>query len=619
MTLQSANGFSTTYLYVVTPYGPFGTIQSAIDQVVADGYASMTILINPGTYTENLTLYSQINLLGGGSDGEVIIVGSHTPPATGTIMFNNIKFQSASSVITDAAAGTCNIKFYDCLFLPTNYVCDLTLWTGDITIESCGEISGGSNGIIFNNGAAPVIIEDSSIGSGTSALTLSGVTRISNSRISCPINTLAASTVVIQDSTINGLITSSVTSSVSIYNTYLDNIANPVLSTTSANPIILSNVTINTSHGTPIGGTGAIELGEVVFLDGSGIAGGITKTITNQCDVSNSNIHGVIRLPASNAAATEGCIYIDSDHFMHALGTDNLFLGSEAGNISLNTTLAIENTGIGSHSLHDLTSGAENSAIGEYSLESCTTSSFNTACGRHSLMALTTAATDGKNTAIGCDAGLLMTTGERNTILGADSLSVTTGSTNISIGYNSGSALVLAESDNIIIGNIGTVGDTNTIRIGTDGSGSGQQDANYQAGIYQATSGATKEVVYIDSNHKLSSSTLGVVQWETATADMNLVNDHGYITKIAIPGLLTYTLPTTSAVGSIIEIVGYSAGGWLIAQGAGQSIGMGANTSTTGVGGSVASFLASDSLRMLCVTADTEWEILSAIGNLTIV
>jgi len=111
------------------------------------------------------------------------------------------------------------------------------------------------------------------------------------------------------------------------------------------------------------------------------------------------------------------------------------------------------------------------------------------------------------------------------------------------------------------------------------------------------------------------------VTWTTATIDTALVVNNSYVTDIAIPGLLTYTIPATASLGDSIEIIGYSVGGWSIAQNANQSIRLGVSTSTIGVGGSVSSSVASDSVKLVCMVdgASTEWAIVYAIGNPTIV
>jgi len=92
--------------------------------------------------------------------------------------------------------------------------------------------------------------------------------------------------------------------------------------------------------------------------------------------------------------------------------------------------------------------------------------------------------------------------------------------------------------------------------------------------------------------------------------------EHGYITNNA--GLVTLTLPTTAAVGSSIAVTGKGAGGWKIAQNAGQTIYFGASTTTTGAGGSLASTAVRDTIELVCVTTNNDWNVLSSVGNITI-
>lgn len=86
-------------------------------------------------------------------------------------------------------------------------------------------------------------------------------------------------------------------------------------------------------------------------------------------------------------------------------------------------------------------------------------------------------------------------------------------------------------------------------------------------------------------------------------------------------GLVTFTLPATAVQGSIITIVGNGAGGWTIAQNANQAIKMNANTTTTGVTGSLASTNRYNSLTMVATVggASTIWVIDSSSGTFTFV
>lgn len=105
----------------------------------------------------------------------------------------------------------------------------------------------------------------------------------------------------------------------------------------------------------------------------------------------------------------------------------------------------------------------------------------------------------------------------------------------------------------------------------------------------------------------LFSISSNVITWnDQASASVTMVAGNGYIIDNGA-GLVTLTLPATSARGTELHIQGFSSGGWTIAQGAGQSIQIGAATSTVGVGGSVASSAASNSVRLICVTANTKW------------
>lgn len=102
----------------------------------------------------------------------------------------------------------------------------------------------------------------------------------------------------------------------------------------------------------------------------------------------------------------------------------------------------------------------------------------------------------------------------------------------------------------------------------------------------------------------------------TGTSD-TMIGNNGYIANNG--ALVTLTLPATCALGAEIKVVGKGAGGWLIAQNAGQKIYFGNTSTTLGVGGSLASTLRRDSINLVCITADTEFQVIDVIGNITVV
>lgn len=85
--------------------------------------------------------------------------------------------------------------------------------------------------------------------------------------------------------------------------------------------------------------------------------------------------------------------------------------------------------------------------------------------------------------------------------------------------------------------------------------------------------------------------------------------------------LVTLTLPATANQGDFVEINGSSAGGWLIAQTAGQQIFIGNQNTTSGVGGSLASTNLHDCIRLRSTAASgsTTWTVVSVIGTITVV
>ena len=96
-----------------------------------------------------------------------------------------------------------------------------------------------------------------------------------------------------------------------------------------------------------------------------------------------------------------------------------------------------------------------------------------------------------------------------------------------------------------------------------------------------------------------------------------MVVDNGYIANKA--GLLTFTLPTTCAVGKVLRVTGMNTAlGWKIAQSANQIIHFGTSTTTTGAGGYISSVNIHDSVELVCIVANLEFVVVSSTGNITI-
>jgi len=321
---------------------------------------------------------------------------------------------------------------------------------------------------------------------------------------------------------------------------------------------------------------------------------------------------GNLNLPTTNSALTEGVIEVNSARFMHSYGTNNVFIGSSSGNGT--TTGNGFNVGIGTNAINSLTTGESNVGIGYNALTDLQGGSYNTGLGTQALYKCTSG---GSNMCFGVNAAANLTTGSHNVGVGASSLvSLVSGSYNTALGSGAGNALTTSDSDNVLISNPGTAGDNNTIRLGSQGTGNKEQDKCFIAGIYNTTPvGDFDQMVGIDSNGQLGALSSFPITWSevTGTSQTASVNS-GYIANNV--ALVTVTLPTTAAVGSVVEVVGKGAGKFKVACNAGELIYFGG--SVTSSGGDITSDIQYGAVKLVCITADTNWVVSSSSGNFTI-
>ncbi len=243
---------------------------------------------------------------------------------------------------------------------------------------------------------------------------------------------------------------------------------------------------------------------------------------------------------------------------------------------------------------------------------------FNTCVGQFS--GNTSATSVGYNTALGYASLQSIDNAIGNTAVGYQALaSIDNSNYSIGIGYQSGINYT-SETSNIAIGNMGSVADNNTIRIGTQGTGDGQQDTCFIAGI-RGTTVASPQFVTVDPNGQLGSSAAspggGGLAWSVITASPITNPGNGYFTNGGAP--VVVTLPVASAVGDQLALSAMNANGWVLAQNSGQFVQMTNQASTTGAGGSLASTAIGDSIYLVCNIANTSWIVQSSMGNITIV
>lgn len=247
----------------------------------------------------------------------------------------------------------------------------------------------------------------------------------------------------------------------------------------------------------------------------------------------------------------------------------NLVLGSSLPSLGS----ASANVGVGSAVLNSITNGNNNVAIGFNSGHAISTGSFctfvgsgagalnntsfnNTGIGGSALAAFTTGAGgQGSNTAVGSGSMIALTTGTFNTALGISTLSaLKTGSYNTVIGYgnsSAGSNYTTSESSNVLLSNVGVLGESNVMRLGTSGTGTGQVGTTYIAGISGVNVGSVSTVV-TSSGDQLGTAVLtagtGITITPTANTITIAASGSGAVSSVTGTTNQITASPTTGAV-----------------------------------------------------------------------
>jgi len=300
------------------------------------------------------------------------------------------------------------------------------------------------------------------------------------------------------------------------------------------------NYAASSSEGGPasdLACVGCVAASEVSFSFAS--LGANTFTGTQTLDTGN--------LDLDPSTATTGNVTKNGTLFLHNFGTNNTFLGLNAGNTSMtgfgnNTAIGRaafssnrtgdSNTAVGYQALNSTTDGNLNTAVGASALLRNTTGGGNTASGNFAMIFNTTGAsntasgylalsnnnTGSQNTAIGQSALSGNIVGDGNTALGLAALQKNTGSNNVGIGRVAGRDGTTG-SYNIYIGAdiLGVAGESNTIYLGREGT----QTKTFIAGI-RGTTIIGGEPVVIDANGRLGS---GAVSPGSNTVGTNEVID----------------------------------------------------------------------------------------------
>ena len=178
------------------------------------------------------------------------------------------------------------------------------------------------------------------------------------------------------------------------------------------------------------------------------------------------------------------------------------------------------------------------------------------------------------------------------------------------------------------INNNGVVTLANALPVGSGGSGRTTATAygvicggTTSTGAHQSIASVGTAGQVLTSNGPGALPTFqnqsGYIWNEITGTTQTMAVESGYIANNA--ALVTLTLPSTASIGDSVAVAGKGAGGWKIAQNAGQVIRAGSSSTTVGVTGYLQSTNQYDSIELLCITANTDWVVLTGPqGNITV-
>lgn len=156
-----------TAKWIVNPTSNQGGNQTTIQAAISVASSGDTIFITPGTYTENLTLKSGVNLVAFNGDSNtpnVTIIGKATFTAAGTVSISNIRLQTNADfvlAVTGSAASIVNLNncYINCSnntgisFTTSSSSAVITLnnCTGDLGTTGIGLFASSSSGTLNIN------------------------------------------------------------------------------------------------------------------------------------------------------------------------------------------------------------------------------------------------------------------------------------------------------------------------------------------------------------------------------------------------------------------------------------------------------------------------------------
>lgn len=602
MAQQISTNTFTVAKWVVSPDPTQGT-HTTIQAAITSSSSGDSIFIRSGTYTENLTLKAGITLTGmQGAERTptVTIIGNATFSAAGTVSLGNLRLQTNASFCLSVTGSAASIlKITSCEINATNNTA-ISFTSSNAAAQiriARSSIDIGTTGIAFYASTSPGTISmrytntTNSGGTSTACTSSAGLSEILYCNILFPLSCTGTGnfsmfyssmdTSAQNASCISVLGTST---STTLYNTFSSGTATAVTVGGNATfQLIRSTITSSNVNAITQTGSGVLKTGFITF---TGTSAGISGTLTT----------------LAGHWLTGDTINVSADA---NASTINLGTGAAAKIITIgstNTTSALTlNTGTGNYILNGV-------AGTTYTMGASTTTGTMTIGGTAQTGTMTLGSSSGTNiVALGAGTG-------------ATTVNIAGGATN-------------AKAVNIATGavaNVTTIGTTTAsstltlnapalgLIIGGKTEGALVTSSTGQVSTVTGTTGFVLTANAAGTAPSFQAASAGGTTWSVITINQTAAVNNGYICNKA--GTLALALPASAAVGAVIEVLGINtATGWQITQAAGQQIFFGTTQTTSGATGTLTSSAIRDAIKIVCITANTTWQVVSVIGNITVV
>jgi len=278
MTVITSDDRYATSNYIVAPTIAQGANYSTIQAAINAASAGSTIVIKPGTYTENLTLKAGVNIASfensNVGDTNVTIVGKSTFTGAGTVTLSGLYLTTNSDYILSVTGSSASVVgLQNCYINASNSTAiqfTSSSSSAKITLEQCNGSTGTTGIALFTHSSAGSLnirfTDFGNTGASSTASTISaGVLNIKHSSIDVPISMSSTALGTLENLRMDTSSTNSTSVTVNISGAI--NISKCNFISGSATPLVVTAGTVanndiidfNTSSATGISGAGTYK------------------------------------------------------------------------------------------------------------------------------------------------------------------------------------------------------------------------------------------------------------------------------------------------------------------------------------------------------------------------